>query len=256
MKRLLLFAVCVLCLSMTGRSAEPTQPSSLVLKGDIKTVDVPRTVIVVDKVQVIDLTKTTLTITAPAGATDYRWKYPAGVTANDDDSETLEITSAPKGSLTVSVRMKTYSIKDGALVVTSKSGSITFTVGEVVPPKPPDPVDPAPIPVDGFRVLFVVETSDASKLPKEQLAILTSGEVRGYLNSKCVSGPDGVTKEWRQWDQNVKTDGESKLWQDAMKRNRASLPWIVISDGKTGFEGPLPATIQATLALLRKFGGN
>lgn len=121
-------------------------------------------------------------------------------------------------------------------------------------PKPPEPTPPAPIPVDGFRVLFVVESSDASKLTAAQLAILTSGEIRTYLNSKCVVGPDGKTKEWRQWDKDVDTSAESQLWQAAMKRPRSSLPWIVISDGKTGFEGPLPATIADTLAILKKYG--
>lgn len=142
-----------------------------------------------------------------------------------------------------------------------------ITINGNVPPQPkpvdptppgPKPVDPsvvAPIPVDGFRVLIVCETSETAKIPKEELAIMSSVKVSSYLNKKCVVGPDGRTKEFHIWDQNVKTDDETKLWQDVMKRKRDSLPWIVISDGKKGYEGPLPGTVDATLKLLQTYGG-
>lgn len=125
----------------------------------------------------------------------------------------------------------------------------------VPPPDPPTPVDPAPISAPGFRVLMVCETSDGTKIPPAQLSILTSTEIRSYLNRKCVVGPDGTTTEYRIWDKDVDTVNESKIWQEAMKRPRKSIPWILISDGKKGFEGPLPATIKETLDLLKKYGG-
>jgi len=55
------------------------------------------------------------------------------------------------------------------------------------------------------------------------------------------------------FDQNVLTTGT--IWEQAMARPRTALPWILISDGVRGYEGPLPATITETLVLLRKFGG-
>lgn len=121
------------------------------------------------------------------------------------------------------------------------------------PPGPTPPPSPAPIPADGFRVLIVYETAD--RLPQEQQAILYSKVVRDYLNAKCVLGPDNKTREWRIYDKDIATDGESKIWQDAMKRPRSKLPWIVISTGKVGYEGPLPDTVDAALELLKKFGG-
>lgn len=129
------------------------------------------------------------------------------------------------------------------------------------PPKPdvkPDPVtpaEPAPIPEKGFRVLIVYETADLAKLPASQAAALTSSEVRNYLNSACVVGADGKTKEWRILDKDANLSNESQLWQAAMKRDRKSLPWIVISDGTTGFEGPLPQNTADVLSLLKKRGG-
>jgi hypothetical protein len=124
-------------------------------------------------------------------------------------------------------------------------------------PKPPDPnPSPAPIPVDGFRVLMIYESSELSKLSSEQRdGVLYGDKVRGYLNSHCATGPDGKTREFRIWDKDVDTSGEAKLWQDAMKRPWNGAPWVIISNGKAGFEGPLPKTEAEMLALLTKFGG-
>lgn len=124
------------------------------------------------------------------------------------------------------------------------------------PPKPPEPTpSPAPIPVEGFRVLMIYESADLSKLPIAQQSVLFSRPLRDYLNSKCVMGPDNKTKEWRIYDKDTDVTGESKLWQDAMKRERKSLPWVIISTGKSGYEGPMPENTEKTLELLKKYGG-
>lgn len=125
-------------------------------------------------------------------------------------------------------------------------------------PTPPGPTPgPAPIAGAGLKVLIVYEQSDFAKLPPAQMAVFGAQELRSYLAAKCPAGPDGRTAEARFYDQNVDLANESKTWQDAMKRPRASLPWIVVSNGTkgTGFEGPLPATVADTLALLRKYEG-
>jgi len=127
-----------------------------------------------------------------------------------------------------------------------------------IPPVPPDPdpkPSPAPIPFPGFRALIIYETSELGKLPQGQLDVLYGIEVRSYLARRCVKGPNGTTPEWRLWDKDADTSGESKLWQDAMKRTRASVPWLILSDGKIGFEGPLPSSIPEMMTLLKKYGG-
>lgn len=122
-------------------------------------------------------------------------------------------------------------------------------------PKPVDPVDPAaPIPAAGLRVLIVFESADLAKMPPAQSAAIYSAKVREYLNANCVVGTDAhQTREWRMWDQDTDVSGESKLWQDAMKRPRKSIPWVIVSNGRTGFEGPLPANADELLALVRKY---
>jgi hypothetical protein len=91
-------------------------------------------------------------------------------------------------------------------------------------------------------------------LTTEQQGAIYGKDVRDYLRAVCPKGEDGVTAEWRMWPVDVDASGESKLWRDALARPRKSLPWIVVSNGKTGFEGPLPGNAAEMLALLKKYG--
>lgn len=150
-----------------------------------------------------------------------------------------------------------------------------------LPPKPPDPKPPdpkpddgpAPIPIDGFRVLIVYESADLAKMPSAQNAVLYSRTIREYLDSKCAQGTKN--KEWRIWDKDLDATAEARHWQEALKRGaekasawkpekdkegnivgpKVAYPWIMISTGKTGHEGPLPANVAKTMELLEKYGG-
>lgn len=124
------------------------------------------------------------------------------------------------------------------------------------PPMPPPMPDTsvAPIPVDGFRVLIVFQDSELARLPAEQSQIRTAKAIRDYFQAKCVKEADGGPGA-RIWDVDTVTEGDLPLWQTAFKRPRTSLPWIIISTGKTGHEGPLPKTVAETLELLKKYGG-
>jgi len=114
----------------------------------------------------------------------------------------------------------------------------------------PDPI--GPIIGKGLRVLIVEETAQRSKLPAEQVAELTSGTVIDYLNEKCANEQTGA-KAWRVFDKDADLSQEAKFWQDAMARKRDSLPWLVVSNGRKGFEGPLPANADALLKLLKNY---
>ncbi len=126
------------------------------------------------------------------------------------------------------------------------------------PPIPPDPPKPpSPIAEPGFRVLIVYETGELSKLTEQQRNVIYSQGVRTYLDSKCIAGPDGKTKEWRIYDKDIAMSGESKIWQGAMERvkkdSKFKTPWILISTGTTGYEGPLPEDANSTIELLKKY---
>jgi hypothetical protein len=173
------------------------------------------------------------------------------------------IFTGPPGVYTVKLRAVRF---DGgkARTVTAR---VTITVTGAGPgPTPgpgPDPgptpgptptPTPAPIPAAGLHVMVVYETADLPRMPRPQLLILYSDEVRSYLGTHCPVGPDGKTPEYRFFDPNVHAAGAGKVWADALARPRQSLPWCVISNpGKGGFEGPLPPDVPSFLALVKKF---
>jgi len=194
-------------------------------------------------------------VVAPAGATLYDWSYPDNVKAFAEDN-VLTVTFAQKGSFVVRVRMTTIDFDKKA--VTRITGEIEVNYGGVQPgpgpgpgPDPPKP-DPSPIPEAGLRVLIVEDAKNRNKLPPAQFAIIFDKGLRDYLNSKCAQ--DGKVKAWRIWPDGVDATAESKTWQDAMKRDRKSLPWIIVSNHPHGgYEGPLPADVDQTLALVKKY---
>jgi hypothetical protein len=121
------------------------------------------------------------------------------------------------------------------------------------------PPGPPPIPSAGLAALILVETENLSSLPRSQLEIINAtgpGSVREYLSAHCAKGPGGVP-EFRIYDKDVDAGGESKFWQDALKLPRSSdaMPYLMVTDGKTSYTGPLPATKDETLKLLKKFAG-
>lgn len=126
-------------------------------------------------------------------------------------------------------------------------------------PKPPEPKPPEPS-VQPLRVLLVYETAELSKMAKSQRDILYSvapGGVRAYLETKCVMGPDGKTREYRIWDKDLDTTAASAEWK-AARAAAKGVPGIVVLSGQTNavlHAGPLPANITETLTLLKKFGG-
>lgn len=123
-----------------------------------------------------------------------------------------------------------------------------------IPPKPPVPPEPpAPIPGDGFRVMIIYDEKHLPSIPEDQQSIIYSQAVRDYLNAKCVMGPDGKTHEFRFWPHT--TLGGEKIWQDALARPRSVLPWLILSNGKSGYEGPLPKNVDEFMVLAKKYGG-
>lgn len=135
-----------------------------------------------------------------------------------------------------------------------------FVTGPAPQPPPPDPKPPGPdpkpptpvVPIagDGLRVLFVVEHDDLTKYPPGQMSVMYGERCRAYLNAKCVRV--GSQPQWFVVDQHAKV---AEPWASALARPRASLPWVLVSTGRDGFEGPVPATEDAALAAFQRYGG-
>jgi hypothetical protein len=191
------------------------------------------------------------TVSAPPGALLYFWSVPAGVKFTDS-GESIAVTECPNGDVAFGV--KTVTVDFDKKTAKTVTGSLTVRVG-TLPPKPPP--DPAPIPAAGLSVLIIEETAARSTLPREQLLTMTAtgaGSVRDYLVTHCVKGPNGWP-EWRILDKDTDMSNESKFWQDAMKLPRgAELPWLMVTNGKAGYSGPLPKTQAETLKILKQYG--
>lgn len=121
------------------------------------------------------------------------------------------------------------------------------------PPPGPSPVDPpvpddgkAPIPESGLHVLIVYESGDLSKLPSKQVAILTATALRSYVADRHG--------EFRAFDKDADLANVDPKWRKAMERKRSQLPWLIVSNGKTGFEGPLPSSVGDMMDLLKRYG--
>lgn len=165
--------------------------------------------------------------------------FPAGLLS---DPTATVVTSAKPGRY----RILCYS---GNADGPSDPVTVTVVIGGAVKPDPvkPDPVKPdessSPFAGDGLRVLIVYEKDDLPTLPQSQIAVLTGTELRDYLATRA--------KDWRAFDKD-QTPADA-VWADAMKRDRKSVPWILVGNGKAGHEGPLPATIADTIALIKKY---
>lgn len=114
--------------------------------------------------------------------------------------------------------------------------------------------NPPPIPGEGLRVLVVEDILERPTLPLSQQVVFTSQKVQEYLSSHCAKSSDG-SPGFRFLLEGTNMADAPKEWQEAMARPRKELPWVVISNGKSGTEGPLPKSEEAMLAELQKWGG-
>jgi hypothetical protein len=132
--------------------------------------------------------------------------------------------------------------------------SHTVKVGKGPDPGPdpdPDPDVKPPIPEPGFRVLFIIEKG--KNLPSLQRAIIAGREVGEYLEKACIDEASGQ-EGWRVFDMNQDVSTELPVWQKAMENAKPeSLPWVLVSNGKTGIQCELPATPSAFIELCKKY---
>lgn len=230
------------------------QQVDLSIKGDgVRVVKVDKVIVVKEDATVVQ--SFPFTVNAPAGAGLYFWTFPSGVVAIDK-GDALDVQQAAKGPLTVSVKAISADVdKDGKFKgFKTTFGSVSFTIGDVPqPPGPgpnpptPDPVTPAPIPLAGYRVLFIEETEDRNKITLDQFNVMFSADSANWLNANA--------KEWRVYDKDSAALSDTQLWRDALKRRPATFatPWVIISNGVTGYEGPLPKTGSEIKTLLQKY---
>lgn len=108
-------------------------------------------------------------------------------------------------------------------------------------------VSSAPFPTDKLSVLIVEETEDRDDLPTSQVSAIESAVWRGYVLEKGGNV--------RVLEPEAKLSNEDPWVAPALAVKRDSVPWLVISDGKRGYSGPLPENLDGLMAKLREIGG-
>lgn len=119
----------------------------------------------------------------------------------------------------------------------------------------------APLEGAGFRALIIEERSARRSLSPDQLAILQSALIREYLEAHCAS--EAGAKCWAIWDKDTEATHAPAWLRAALAKyvptvtagGPLAVPYLVVSDGKTGAIGPLPGSVAETLAILKKYGG-
>jgi hypothetical protein len=101
--------------------------------------------------------------------------------------------------------------------------------------------------------MFFENAAKRVKLPRERLNIYWDPQLIQYLDTHCAKDPNGISG-WVMADVNDDLSNKEKWWQDAAKRPRTDDNWMIVSNpGKGSWEGPLPANIQATLDIIKKY---
>lgn len=158
-------------------------------------------------------------------------------------AKSLIVKVKPEGGVQLSMPSLPTVLLAAAIVMGLAQRGCTWP--DIPWPIPIPIIDNAPIDAPGLHVLIVEETEDRTKLNQAQANIMDSLVWREYV--------EGKGGDWQLLDDDV--TGEAEKWQKALQRPRTASPWVIVSNGKTGEECPLPATLDDLMALLRKYGG-
>jgi hypothetical protein len=205
--------------------------------------------------------------------------------------EAVQLLASPEGRVTITtetgpikirgvfvdsggkVETRTYEKKQVFLVERVAQGDVELlmvpkgpvtrriVIDPLLPIPPPKPVEP-PKPVDppvtdkspwdnapGLRVLIVYPQHGV--MTADQHAIITGKRYREYVDAKCVK--EGGEAAYWFLKSNEDASGLATTWQKAyaMAANRT---WYIVGNGARWEQGPLPATVDAMLAVTQKYG--
>lgn len=183
----------------------------------------------------------------------------------------FDVDDAPSDIEIIDNRYASFSLYEpGLFQLTAHGGTVYskvwFQIKSGTDP-PPVPQPPIPDPHDKTVVgqLWVVIVKDGahlSQLPSSQMQALLSTRVRDYCTAHCWKGTDGKTPEFKVYDKDTDISQQSPAIQKAFKtavddlaKSGTNGPWLTVSNGKTGYSGPLPLTEAAVIEKLKVYGG-
>lgn len=107
-----------------------------------------------------------------------------------------------------------------------------------------------------FRVVFIEDVKSDGKPEYEPYRrVLDSTLITHYLREHCIKDAKG-NAEWRRWDTGVDVSNDLPELQAMFVTPHERLPWVVIqNEHGQQYSGELPDSIEGTLTLLKKWGG-
>ncbi len=131
------------------------------------------------------------------------------------------------------------------------------------PQPPPEPVEPdvdpdVEPPVDPkttgpLKIVIFEETVDRGSLPETQTDALLSTIWREYAREHC-SKTNGHP-DFRVIDKDTNLSKAEDWVQAAGKKERNGLPWLCVTNGTTGYNGPFPEDLERLMQILKEYGG-
>lgn len=180
----------------------------------------------------------------------------------------FDIDDAPADIEMIDNRYASFSLHESGLFqLTAHGGAIYSKVWFQIKSgtDPPAPVVPTPDdkPVIGkLWVVIVKDGAHLTQIPSSQMQALLSTSVRDYCATHCRPGTDGQTPEFKVYDKVTDVSRQSPAIQkafqtavDDLAKSGTSAPWLTVSNGKSGYSGPLPLTESEVLEKLKVFGG-
>lgn len=107
----------------------------------------------------------------------------------------------------------------------------------------------APISDPGFRALITYPEAMRDQLPIGQKQMLTSTDLRAWLDANCVKNAAGK-EEWRIWPDDADPKNEGDVWKRLMPLAKGKGMWVVAGNGKQGVNQKAPEDAAAMIKLL------
>lgn len=191
------------------------------------------------------------------------WNYPSNLEVEDVGGRlfawgkpgTYSITAVIIPLKTITVQDQTFDVISGAIINLSSKFKIVGKIDE--DEEEEDDKVNIPFPSEGFACLILKEASKVGELPEAQRAIFTSSRILRYSQKAQEINGDPF---FRIWDDDY-SEGQLQnvgqhlrdAYRDVKKQANGQLPWIAVTNGKNGFSGPLPGSIEETINLLNKY---
>lgn len=216
----------------------PQEPKLEISGGDVRVVKVNKVITIQEDRTVVQ--KLPFNLKAPPGAMLYSWTFSPPNVVGVKLGNRFEVTSAPKGTISVVVEMVKLNLSIDWIKQTSKTDFTTevardtFDVGAAVVVPPPPPVDPVVIPPVvleeklGFATLAKTEAEKIQNATEKAKAIRLADNfeaMQAKLAATSAMTIDQANAELTKNNQSIELDRPSWLpWFQAWKAKADAMP--------------------------------